>query len=158
MIEYVKSMRAKELGSELHSVAELNIKHGLMLAGESSLAMYVNDAIKLNMSPEVLLYFSKWFYGYADSICLDHDNWLRVHDLKTGLKPASMTQLYIYNALFCLDYSIEPEKLNGIEDRIYQNDQVFIDQPDPQLIKNIMIKMISANATLEDLVERGELS
>ena len=156
-IEYIRSMKAKEIGTELHAIAALNIKHGIMLAGEDTLAMYVNDAIKLNMDTEILLYFSPFFYGYADAICIDHENVLRNHDLKTGIKPASMNQLYIYNALYCLDYSVDPNSLGGIEDRIYQNNEVFIDRPDPQKIIDIMMKIKSFNAILTELNERGEL-
>lgn len=157
IVDYVRSMKAKELGTELHSIAELNIKHGILLAGEDTLALYVNDAIKLNMDTEVLLYFSPWFYGYSDAICVDYENWLRIHDLKTGAKPASMNQLYIYDALYCLDYKVDPHDLGGIENRIYQNNEVFIDRPEPESIIDIMMKIKSFNAVLTDLSERGEL-
>lgn len=155
-IEYAKSLKAKEMGTRLHALAADAIKLRVSFAGKGTLARYVNDAIKLGMDVEVLLYFSPFFYGTADAICVDRKGKLRIHDLKTGANPASIKQLYIYDALYCLDYNVEPKDI-GHELRIYQNDDVFIENPPPEEIKQIMEKMKTLDKIIHDLRERGEL-
>lgn len=155
-INYIKSAKAKETGTKLHAFAEEAIKLGVSLQGKGTLARYVNDAIKLGMDTEILLYFSPYFFGYADAICVDHKGKLRIHDLKTGVTPASMKQLYIYDAFYCLDYMVNPFDIPH-ELRIYQNDEVFVDTPDPNEIKIIMTKIQDLNTIFNGLKERGEL-
>jgi len=67
-----------------------------------------------------------------------------------------MKQLYIYDALYCLDYQIEPKDINH-ELRIYQWDDVVIDKPDPTEIKDIMNKIKLFDQTITDLEDKGEL-
>lgn len=99
---------------------------------------YVNDAIKYNMRTEEFLYVSDVCGGTADAIMFDEDtNILRVHDLKTGVTPASMDQLYSYVAFFCLEYGYAPGDLR-IETRIYQNNEVIIANPTAEDILPIM--------------------
>jgi len=62
------------------------------------------------MTPEQVLYYSGNCFGTADSIAFKN-NLLRIHDLKTGAVPAHMEQLFIYDALFCLEYRIHPQDL-----------------------------------------------
>lgn len=98
---------------------------------------YVNDCIANNMSSEVLLFYSRWCFGTADAINYDEKlKLLQIYDLKTGSIPAHMEQLYIYDALFCLEYDIKPKDI-VIENRIYQNDSVICVNPIPSTIKNI---------------------
>ena len=52
-----------------------------------------------------------------------------------------MEQLFIYNALFCLEYKVKPKDI-FIEDRIYQCDEVIVATPDPNDISIIMSKII----------------
>lgn len=102
--------------------------------------MYVNDAIGYNLTPEVPLYYSENCFGTADAIGF-RKNFLRIHDLKTGVIPASLHQLEVYASLFCLEYRIKPEMLSGIELRIYQNDDILIGKPEPDDINPIISRI-----------------
>ena len=110
--------------------------------------MYINDAIGFKMSTEVVLYYSDYFFGTADSISF-RNNFLRIHDLKTGKHEASMEQLLIYAALFCLEYRVKPAELNGCELRLYQSDEVICDNPEPEDILAVMDKIVQLNKALE---------
>jgi hypothetical protein len=88
------------------------------------------------MTPEQVLYFSENCFGTADAISFD-GRLLRIHDLKTGDTPAHIEQLYIYAALFCMEYHISPSTIN-FELRIYQHDDVAIDTPDGDAIQEII--------------------
>ena len=67
-------------------------------------------------------------------------NFLRIHDLKTGVTQTSMHQLEVYAALFCLEYNFKPENIK-IELRLYQSEQVIVHVPPPEDIHRIMEKM-----------------
>lgn len=105
----------------------------------SNIVTYVNDAVGFRMSPEVILYFSEACFGTADAISYDEKNrQLRIHDLKTGVTPAKMEQLYIYTALFFLEYSYIKIADTQIELRIYQNNDIVVDNPTVDDILPIM--------------------
>ena len=93
------------------------------------------------MQPEQILFYSENCFGTADSISFK-DNFLRIHDLKTGVTPASIKQLLIYAALFCLEYKIKPSTIQ-IELRIYQNDEVVVHNPTAEEILPIIDKIIT---------------
>lgn len=101
------------------------------------------------MVPEQVLYFSENCFGTADSICFKN-NFLRIHDLKTGTNPASMNQLLIYTALFCLEYDIRPKDINA-ELRIYQNDQIVVYEPTVSDIVPIMDKIVHFDKIIKDI-------
>ena len=101
------------------------------------------------MKTEVILYFSDRFFGTADAICF-RDNFLRIHDLKTGKGPVHREQLEIYAALFCLEYKVKPIDIH-IELRIYQNDDCDIWNPESEDIEFIMNKIIVLNKELEKI-------
>ena len=62
--------------------------------------MYVNDAIGFKMTPEQILYYSDNCFGTADAI-LFRNNFLRIHDLKTGkISGTHGAAFEIYAALF----------------------------------------------------------
>lgn len=103
------------------------------------------------MTPEQPLYFSENCYGTADAISFN-GKLLRVHDYKSGETPASMSQLYIYNALFCLEYHFDPFDIE-IEDRIYQSDTINQSIPEPELIKDIMEKIVKYDKIIRDIKE-----
>lgn len=127
-------------GTELHDFASQAIRLKIKLPDtRATLNQYVNDAIGFGLTPEQLLYFSDNCYGHADAVGFRNKT-LRVHDLKTGKTPASMTQLKIYAALFCLEYDFKPFDIK-MELRIYQNDDVALDIPDPDEIFHIMEKI-----------------
>jgi len=142
LYNFYTKMKAKEHGTVLHEFASTCISLGQKLPPtEQTLNMYVNDAIGFGMTPEQILYYSDNFFGTADSICFSN-GLLRVHDLKTGEIPASMKQLYIYVALFCLEYDIKPSDIET-ETRIYQSGNVLIDKPGVDIIVPIMDKIVS---------------
>lgn len=103
---------------------------------------YVNDAISYRMSPEVVLYYSENCFGTTDAILYNEKNReLRIHDLKTGSTPAKMEQLYIYAALFFLEYTYVKPGETHIELRIYQNNDIVIDEPETDVIVPLMDKI-----------------
>jgi hypothetical protein len=105
-----------------------------------TLNAYINDAIGFRMAVEVVLYFSADFFGTADAISYDRKTQiLRIHDLKTGHHPGSPIQLFIYCALFCLEYNINPYDIQ-MKLRIYQADQILEFDGDPKEIRAIMDK------------------
>lgn len=148
-ITVYRNMRAKEIGTRLHAWAKETIDLGIKQPrSKKTLYAYVNDAIGFKMSTEVILYYSDYFFGTADAICF-RDNFLRIHDLKTGMHEASMEQLEIYAALFCLEYRVKPNELDGCELRLYQSDEVICHVPDPKDILAIMNKIVQLNKALE---------
>ena len=59
-------------GTELHDFCKRSIELGIKLPRtKSTINQYVNDAIGFRMSPEVLLYYSQFFYGTADAISFE---------------------------------------------------------------------------------------
>lgn len=140
LIERWKSAKAVEMGTKLHEFAAMAIELGQKQRKNSqTLNMYINDAIGFNLSPEVVLYYSENCYGTSDAIGFKNDL-LRIHDLKTGKIKAHMEQLYIYAALFCLEYSVKPGDIQ-FETRIYQNNEIVIDNPTADMILPVMDKI-----------------
>jgi len=113
--------------------------------------MYVNDGIGFRMDPEVCLFYSFNCFGTADAVSF-HNNMLRIHDLKNGRTPASMQQLRIYAALFCLEYGYNPRDID-IELRIYQSNDVLIENPDLDDIAYIMDKIILFDKRINEIKE-----
>ena len=113
-----------------------------------NLVPYVNDAIGYKMESEVQLKYSDLCFGTADAIGVRR-NWLRIHDLKTGQTPASMDQLLCYAGLFFLEYKRDyrPQTMK-IELRIYQNQEVLINQPTSDEVKVVMDKIIHGDSVL----------
>lgn len=141
-------------GTTLHEFAAQCIRLGQKLPkSKKTLNSYVNDAIGFKMTPEQILYYSDNCFGTADAISF-RDNILRIHDLKTGVTPVHMEQLAIYAALFCLEYKIKPGELDLIELRIYQNDDILIDNPTATDIAPIMDRIITADKIINKLKER----
>ena len=137
---FVASMAAKR-GSELHALAHQLIRLGVKLpASSKTLNTYVNDGIGYKMTPEQSLYYSPNSFGTADCISFRR-NFLRIHDLKTGVTPASETQLKVYAALFCLEYRYKPFEIKT-EVRIYQNDEILAYEVDPDETFHIMDRIV----------------
>lgn len=153
-IDSYNKKQAAAIGTQLHEWAKMTIDLGIKQPNsEKTLYSYVNDAIGFKMSTEVVLFYSEYFFGTADTICF-RDNFLRVHDLKTGANPVHMDQLKIYVALFCLEYKIKPSTI-GIELRIYQNDEVIYDNPPAEEIVYIMDHIVHANKMFEKMNKLG---
>jgi hypothetical protein len=141
---------AAKRGVELHDLAHRLITLGQYLPEvKKTLNMYVNAAMEYGMASEQLLYYSDNCFGTADSIGF-RDGLLRIHDLKTGESPTSEKQLFVYAALYCLEYGVSPFDIN-FELRIYQNNEVAIFYPDPEEIERIMNKIVEFNELIEAL-------
>lgn len=147
------AMAAKR-GTEMHELAHRLIKLGVKLPDTAvTINQYVNDCIGYRMTPEQPFRYSDNCFGTADAADY-RDNRIRVFDLKTGINEASMTQLKIYIALFCLEYKFNPLHIE-METRIYQNDTVIIEYPAADEILHIMDKIITFDKIISDL--RGEV-
>lgn len=147
-LEVYKNLRAAEKGTLLHAWAKSTIDLGIKQPrSKKTIYAYVNDAIGFQMSTEVVLFYSPYFFGTADSISF-RNNFLRIHDLKTGVTQVHMEQLLIYVALFCLEYKIKPGEIQ-IECRIYQNDDILVANPTAEDIGPIIDKIVHLNKILE---------
>lgn len=153
LIASYNSFLAAQKGTELHSFAAQCIRLGQRLPkSHKTLNMYVNDAIGFKMVPEQVLYYSDNCYGTADSIIFK-DDFLRIHDLKTGTTPTHMEQLMIYAALFCLEYKVKPGMI-GMELRIYQSDDMIVANPQADDILPIIDKIITFDKLIKRIKER----
>lgn len=154
LLSAYQNFRAAQRGTELHEFAKDAIRLGIKLPkSKKTLNMYVNDAIGFQMTPEQPLFYSENCFGTVDTISFKN-NFLRIHDYKSGIIPAHMEQLYIYAALFCLEYDVDPYKID-CELRIYQSDDIIIANPDPKDIRVIMDKIIFFDDRLTRAQEEG---
>ena len=146
------SMKAVERGTQLHEYAAMAIRLGRKQPKtKDTVAMFVNDALGYSMTPEQPLYYSDNCFGTADAISFNR-NLLRIHDLKTGKTPASMIQLEVYAALFCLEYEKDPKEIE-MELRIYQFSEKEILVPDPDHILELMDTIIQFDMMIDKLKE-----
>lgn len=150
---YIAALAAQK-GTELHTLAHDLIRLGVKLPRTpKTLNMYVNDAIGFRMTSEQPLYYSENAFGTADAISF-RKNFLRIHDLKTGVNNSSEHQLEVYAALFCLEYRFKPFEIE-IELRIYQNDEVRVYEADPDVIFHIMDKITTFDRRINELREEA---
>lgn len=150
---YLVAMAAQR-GTELHEFACKAINLGVRLPkSNKTLNMYVNDAIGFKMQTEQILYYSENCFGTADAISF-RKNFLRIHDFKSGVTPASPRQLEVYAALFCLEYGVKPSEIE-IELRLYQSDEVVVHIPEEEVISGIMNKIIFFDKKIEQLKIEG---
>lgn len=172
------SQYAQSMGTVLHALAETLILHNLKLKKSDKLTVlvhllengiprnvidmdriygnfmtYVNDAIGFKLTPEQILYYSDDCFGTADAISF-RNNFLRIHDYKSGTNPAKMEQLLVYAALFCLEYKIKPGEIET-ELRIYQNDEIVYDNPTAEDILPVMDSIVQHSKALERMREEG---
>lgn len=150
IVEVYRNKQAAQMGTRLHAWAKETIDLGIKQPrSKKTIYSYVNDAIGFKMSTEVVLFYSERFFGTADAICF-RNNFLRIHDLKTGQTKVHMEQLMIYAALFCLEYKIRPGDIE-IELRIYQNDQIVYHNPTAEEIAPIMDTIVHLDKILQRL-------
>lgn len=123
-----------------------------------TLVEYVNDTIEYDMDSEVTLYYSDNAFGTTDAIRYYRRN-LRIHDLKTGIKPAGFDQLVVYAAYFFLEYGkkmkLKPENVDT-ELRLYQSSEISICHPDPTDIYATIDKIIELDPVI-DIFKSGGL-
>ena len=147
--------QAIQRGTDLHELASRCISLKVKLPkSKNAINMFVNDAIGFRMISEQPLFYSINAFGTADAISF-RDNFLRIHDLKTGVSRVSMAQLEIYTALFCLEYDIKPHEI-GIELRIYQGDEIIVHEPEPASISSIMEKIVRFDLHINKLKQEME--
>lgn len=143
-----------EEGTRKHKLAAFCIQERVRLQeNESTLSMYVNDAIGFRMTPEQVLFYNDDCFGTPDAISF-RQGVLRIHDLKTGVHPASFDQILIYFALFCLEYATNPYDIEMIA-RIYQNDEVLEYVANGEEVQEIMntIKLFTKEiAAMKDVL------
>lgn len=152
LIFMFKSELATIAGTETHEFAATCIKRRQKLPkSQTTLNMFVNDAIGFRMRPEQLLFYSENCFGTADAISFD-GKLLRIHDLKTGVIKAHMEQLMVYAALFCLEYAINPKDIK-IMLCIYQNNDIQICEPPPEAIIQIMATIKRFDNLIEKVKE-----
>lgn len=150
LVKRFHTYRAAERGTQLHELAEKLIDLGIkMPANDTAFSQFVNDAIGYGMIPELILYYSDNSFGTADAV-LFKDGLLRIHDLKTGVSKASIRQLEVYTALFCLEYEVDPETIE-IELRIYQGSEVMIYEPNVELLIGIMETIVEFDDIVDEL-------
>ncbi len=167
---------AQSMGTSLHELAETLIANNLKLKKSDKLTVlshllndgiprnvidmdriysnfmtYVNDAIGFKLTPEQILYYSDYCFGTADAISF-RNNFLRIHDYKSGTTPAKMEQLLVYAALFCLEYKVKPGEIET-ELRIYQNDEVVFHNPTAEDILPVMDAIVQHSKTMERMNE-----
>jgi hypothetical protein len=155
LLEHFSNREAARRGSQLHALAADLIKLKVTLPQTSAtLNSYVNHVIRYRMSPEVMLQVpgSDVCFGTADAIGFKK-NVLRIFDLKTGVSPASVKQLLVYAAIFCLEYDFKAFDIE-YDLRIYQSDEIKRFDVDPVDVAQIIAKInhfekILANAKEE---------
>lgn len=146
------SWLAVQRGTELHELASKLIDFRQKLPRSTkTLNLYVNDGIGFKMDTEKVLFYSPNCFGTADAISF-RSKTLRIHDLKTGKTRASVKQLEIYAALFCLEYDESPNDIS-IELRVYQLDEVLVHRPDPEEILYVMAKIKNFDQRINSLKE-----
>ena len=116
-----------------------------------TLMSYVNDCVELRMDAEIGLKYSDLCAGTADAILFRRKR-LRIHDLKTGTSPAKIDQLMGYAALFFLEYGYKPESTHT-ELRIYQSGDIFVCEPTPDEVREVMETIVHADSVLQKLKE-----
>jgi hypothetical protein len=140
-------------GVEHHRYAAICIQERIYQDNEkSTVGLYINQCIQYRMHPEVVLFYSANSFGTVDAIAYRYRT-LRISDLKTGVSRTSEWQLYVYAALFCLEYEIDPFSMRGIELRIYQDASVRLYPGDPFKVKEIMDKIVKFDGILNLLRE-----
>lgn len=170
---------SQAIGTSLHELAETLISNNLKLKKSDKLTVlshllndgipkeiidieriysnfmtYVNDAVGFKLTPEQILYYSDFCFGTADAISF-RNNFLRIHDYKSGTIPAKMEQLLVYAALFCLEYKVKPGEIET-ELRIYQNDEIVFHNPKADEILPVMDLIIRHSKNLEKIDEEAK--
>jgi hypothetical protein len=146
--------QASAYGVFQHEYAQNEINAGRLSDHSGTLGMYINDCIRYRMVTEQVLFYSENCFGTADAISFRYRT-LRIADLKTGIFKGSVHQLEVYAALFCLEYDVDPFKIN-IELRIYQDDEVIVYDADPEDIMFIMEKIQDFDKQINQLKREEE--
>lgn len=145
-----RTSQAAALGTRLHEFAAEAIRLGIkMPQSRKTINLYVNDAIGYRMQVEQILFYSINAFCTTDAISF-RKGLLRIHDLKNGVSNASMHQLEVYVAMFCLEYQVKPHEIQ-IELRIYQSDDIEVYVPELEDIVHIMDRIVTFDKRIEAL-------
>ena len=173
-----KAQYAKPMGTALHELASKCIRNRIKIGSNDkhmillhlldnyiprnlidvdkimeTLVPYVKDGIGFRMRAEQPLKYSENVFGTADSIIFDEKkSFLRIHDYKSGEILASLKQLEIYAALFCLEYHFKPGEIE-FELRIYQNGEILVGNPQADDILPTMEKIKLFDELVESFKE-----
>lgn len=148
-----KTLKAALEGIEQHRYAAICIEERIVQDDETTtVGLYINQCIQYRMKSEMVLFYSPNSFGTVDAIAYRY-RILRISDLKTGVSRTSEWQLYVYAALFCLEYGMDPFSMRGIELRIYQDGSCRPYIGNPAVIKDIMDKIEKFDGILNDLRE-----
>lgn len=134
--------KKKAEGTYLHDLAQRMIITKTQCRDlKKAFNMFVNDAIGFGMESEVILKYSDNAFGTADAIKFTPQGktkgHLQIHDLKTGVSKPHWDQLFVYAALFCLEYGYKPTNLT-FQCRLYQGNGWTEEEPEPEYIAEIM--------------------
>ena len=146
--------QASAWGVYQHEYAMNEVRAGRLSDHAGILGQYINDCIEFRMETEQVLFYSEHCFGTADAISFRYRK-LRISDLKTGLIKGSVHQLEVYAAIFCLEYEMDPFKID-IELRIYQGDKVDVYEADPEDISLIMETIVEFDKQIEQLRREEE--
>jgi hypothetical protein len=151
LIARLENARATERGTRLHAWAAEAITFERYQPRDGDyLCHYINDALDLGLFPEKELFYSFNCFGTVDAIGFDPvAMFLRIHDLKTGTSKASFDQLYVYAAIFCLEYEFRPFEING-ELRIYQADGYQTETIDRSYLATVYDKIRHDDQIIEE--------
>lgn len=154
--ERYTSVQAAQMGTRLHAFAAEAIELGMEFPDNGqTLNLYVNDAIRYGMKTEQTLFYSLNCYGQADAIGFEeNDMFLRIHDFKSGTSPTSEKQLYVYAALFCLEYGFRPFEIDG-QLRIYQSDEIRVYDIDRDFLAHVVDKILTFDRYIEEKRAEG---
>ena len=120
-----------------------------------TVSLFVNDMIGFRMDSEIVLCYDEEFaFGTTDGIrCDDKEKIIRIGDLKSGVNPAKMVQLLLYDAYYCLEYKKNPKEYKH-ELRIYQNGNIIEYFPMGEEVEEHMKNIVTATEILRTKTER----
>lgn len=146
----------KQRGTEEHAYAQNAIAlRILQVESPAALHRYINDSIRWRLNPEQTLFYSVHCFGHADACGYnERTRVFRVSDYKSGKNTASMDQLKIYCALFCLEYDYMPHDISQ-EMRIYQGKTPREELADPHEIMIIMDRIKTFSARIDEIREEN---
>lgn len=153
------TMDAAKMGTRKHNWAAETIRLAIrQIKTQKTLNMYVNDCIGWKLTPEVpLVGIPGLAFGTADAIGFDvKKNVLRISDFKDGLNVASLDQLRVYAAFFCMEYGYNPFDIE-IELRIYQNNEINADFESHDEVAKIIDQTKMAVRVYQEMEREGVL-
>lgn len=161
LLEFWKNRKAQQIGTDVHSFAaeqlrqeyyfrENNLPYSNRHSHRDIFSLFLNHSMDNWMQPEVAVKYSDICWGHADSLAFNlKKRTLYINDLKTGKHPAPMDQLEIYAAIFYAEYKPILQFQHGIdlndcrtELRIFQNNEVILEEPPIEYIINEMLGKI----------------